>query len=132
MTAFLDTNVLVRHLTGDPPDMAGRATRFLAEAEELLLPDLVFAEVAYVLASFYEVPRDQLATILRSILAFPAIRVVDADLLQRTVEVFELERLDLADAYLVACAERTGVGAIVSFDRSLDRVTTVTRIEPAA
>ena len=26
MTAFLDTNVLIRHLTGDPPEMAARAT----------------------------------------------------------------------------------------------------------
>ena len=49
MTAFLDTNVLVRHLTGDPPDLAQRATEFLAEAEELLVPDLIVAEVVYVL-----------------------------------------------------------------------------------
>jgi predicted nucleic acid-binding protein len=132
MTAFLDTNVLVRHLTGDPPEMAERATRFLASAEDLLLPDLVVAEVAYVLESFYEVPRARVATILRSVLAFPAIGVVDADLLHRALEVYEVNRLDFADAYLVACAERTGVGTIVSFDRSIDRVGTVTRIEPAA
>jgi predicted nucleic acid-binding protein len=29
----------------------------------------------------------------------------------------EVHRLDFADAYLVACAERTGVGAIASIDR---------------
>lgn len=29
MTAFLDTNILVRHLTGDPRELAARATRFL-------------------------------------------------------------------------------------------------------
>jgi predicted nucleic acid-binding protein len=132
VTAFLDTNVLVRHLTGDPPAMAERATRFLATEEDLLLPDLVFAEVAYVLESFYEVRRAELATILRSILAFPAIHVVDVDLLQRAIEVYDVDRLDFADAYLVASAERTGVGTIVSFDRSIDRVGTVRRIEPAA
>lgn len=37
MTAFVDTNVLIRHLTGDPPDLAARATRFLRNADELLL-----------------------------------------------------------------------------------------------
>ncbi len=131
MTAFVDTNILVRHLTGDPPEQAARATRYLAEADELLLPDLIFAEVAYVLGSFYEAPRAQVATALRSVLAFPAIRVLDADLLQRTVEVYELHRLDFADAYLVASAERTGVGAVASFDRSIDRVTTIRREEPA-
>ncbi len=131
MTAFIDTNVLVRHLTGDPPALAARATRYLATTDELLLPDLIVAEVAYVLESFYETPRAQVATTLRAVLAFPAIRVIDTDLLQRAVEVYEVHRLDFADAYLVASAERTGIGVIASFDRSIDRVTTVRREEPA-
>ena len=131
MTAFVDTNVLIRHLTGDPPDQAARATRYLATADELLLADLILAEVANVLESFYEAPRAQVATTLRAVLAYPAIRVLDADLLQRAVEVYEVHRLDFADAYLVASAERTGVGVIASFDRSIDRVTTIRREEPS-
>jgi predicted nucleic acid-binding protein len=131
VTAFLDTNVLIRHLTGDPPSQAARASRYLRAADDLLLPDLILAEVAYVLESFYEVPRAQVATTLRAVLAFPAIRVVDIDLLQRAVEVYEVHRLDFADAYLVANAERTGVGVIASFDRTIDRVATVRREEPA-
>jgi len=63
--AFVDTNVLVRHLTGDPPAQAVRATRYLELADELLLPDLILAEVAYVLESFYETPRAQVAETLR-------------------------------------------------------------------
>jgi len=130
VTAFVDTNILVRHLTGDPPAQARRATRYLEAADELLLPDLIAAEVACVLESYYEVPRGQVAEALRAIVAFPSIRMVDADLLRRAVEVYEVHRLDFADAYLVASAERTGVGVIASFDRSIDRVTTVRREEP--
>lgn len=131
MTAFVDTNILVRHLTADPPAVAARATRFLAAADELLLPDLILAEVAYVLESFYETPRAQVATTLRAVLAFPPIRVLDAALLQRAIEVYEVHRLDFADAYLVSTAERTGIGVIASFDRSIDRVPTIRREEPA-
>ncbi len=131
MTAFIDTNVLIRHLTGDPPAQAVRATRYLERSEELLLADLILAEVAYVLESYYEVPRVQVAETLRAVLGFPAIRVVDADLLQRAVEVYDVHRLDFADAYLIASAERAGVGVIASFDRSIDRVGTVRREEPA-
>lgn len=130
MTAFVDTNVLIRHLTGDPPAQAARATRYLAEADELLLADLILAEVAYVLESFYETPRSQVAETLRSVLGFRAITVVDPELVQRAVEVYDIARLDFADAYLVACAERSGVGVIASFDRSIDRVGTVRREEP--
>ena len=131
MTAFLDTNVLVRHLTGDPPEQARRATRYLEHADTLLLPDLVLAEVAYVLESYYQAPRHQVAEALRSILAFRAIRVVDGPLLLRAVELYEVHGLDYADAYLVASAERTGVGVVASFDRAIDRVRTVRREEPA-
>jgi predicted nucleic acid-binding protein len=130
VTAFIDTNVIVRHLSGDPPAMAARATRYLEAADELLLPDLILAEVAYVLESYYESPRAQVATTLRAVLAFPAIRVLDTELLQRAVELYEVERLDFADAYLVASAERSGIGVIASFDRDIDRVTTVRREEP--
>ncbi|OGN87627.1 MAG: twitching motility protein PilT [Chloroflexi bacterium GWC2_73_18] len=130
MTAFVDTNVLVRHLTGDPPEHAARATRYLASADELLLPDLIFAEVAYVLESFYEVPRAEVARALRAILAFPAVRVLDEPLLLRAVEIYDAHRIDFADAYLVACAEATGVGVVASFDRSLDRLGTIRRDEP--
>jgi len=130
VTAFVDTNVLVRHLTGDPPAQAAKATRYLERVDELLLADLILAEVAYVLESFYEAPRAQVAHALRAVLAFRAISVVDPELLQRAVEVYDVDRLDFADAYLVASAERTGVGAVASFDRSLDRVGTVRREEP--
>ena len=130
MTAFIDTNVLIRHLTGDPPDLAARATAFLATADELLLADLIVAETVYVLESFYEVPREDLARMVRSIVAFAPIRTLDPALLLRSLEVYETHRIDYAEAYLVASAERAGVTNIASFDQSIDRVPTVTRIEP--
>ena len=131
MTAFVDTNVLIRHLTGEPPQQARQATRYLEEADKLLLPDLILAEVAYVLESFYEVARLQVAEALRAILSFRATRVVDSALLYRTVELYEVHRLDFADAYLVASAERTGVGVVASFDRAIDRAATVRREDPS-
>ncbi len=130
MTAFVDTNVLVRHLTNDPPHQAARATRFLAEADQLWLADLIVAELVYVLESFYEVPRPTVAMLARSVIAFPAIETIDPALLLRALQVYELDRLDFAEAYLVAQAEVAGADGIVSFDRAIDRVPSVQRIEP--
>lgn len=130
MSAFVDTNVLVRHLTGDPPEMAARATAYLGTERELLLTDLVVAETVYVLESFYETPRDQVAEAVRSLVAFASILCVDRALLLRAIEVYETDRIDFAEAYLVACAESTGVSKVASFDRSIDRINTIQRIEP--
>lgn len=130
MTAFVDTSILIRHLTGDPPDMAARATRYLESAPQLLLADSIVAETVCVLESFYKAPRGQVAEAMRSLIAFDSITTVDPALLLRAIEVYEVDRLDFAEAYLVANAESTGVNRIASFDTAIDRVTTIERIDP--
>jgi predicted nucleic-acid-binding protein len=130
LSAFIGTNVLVRHLTGDPVDLAARATAFLAAADELLLADLIVAETIYVLESFYKAPRPQIADAMRSLVVMDTVVTIDPALLLRAVEVYEVHRIDFAEAYLVAQAESTGIRAIASFDKSIDRVTTIQRVEP--
>jgi predicted nucleic acid-binding protein len=130
LTAFVDTNVVIRHLTGDPPEMAQRAAALLASGTRLLLADVVLAECVYVLESYCEVERPRIADLMRAAIAFPSIETVDPASLLRALEIYELDRLDFAEAYLVALAEATGVNQIVSFDRSIDRVEGVARLEP--
>ena len=130
LRAFVDSNILVRHMTGDPPDQAARVAVFLRDAERLLLVDLVVAEVVYVLESVYDVERERVAELVRAVLGFPAVVVQDAPLLLRALEIYEVHRIHFAEAYLAAAAETSGIGAVASFDRSLDRVSTVQRVEP--
>ncbi|MGC9962611.1 MAG: PIN domain-containing protein [Acidimicrobiales bacterium] len=130
MSAFVDTNILVRHLTGEPPQMAARATAYLRRESELFLTDLVVAETVYVLESFYEVPHELVAEAVRSLIASDSVICVDPAVLLRSVEVYETQRINFAEACLVACAESTGIAKIASFDRSLDRVQSVERVEP--
>ena len=94
------------------------------------MADLIVAETIYVLESYYEAPRRMIVISMRSLLAMESIICVDASLLLRSIEVYETERIDFAEAYLVACAESTGVVSVSSFDKSMDRVETVSRIEP--
>ncbi len=129
MRALLDTNVLVRHLTGAPPAQARRATALLAGDDELILTDLITAELVYVLESYYERPRNEVVEAVRSLLALPSVSS-DHELLLRAIELYEAERLDFADAYLCAASEVSGIGTVASFDRRMDRVKSVRRLEP--
>jgi predicted nucleic acid-binding protein len=45
--------------------------------------------------------------------------------------VYEVDRLDFAEAYLVASAEASGVETIASFDRTIDRLATIQRATPS-
>jgi predicted nucleic acid-binding protein len=126
---LLDTNVLVRHLTGEPPGQARRASAFLREATDLELPALIVAELVHVLESVYEQTAPQVATLVRAVLAHPPIRTAEETILLRAIELYETHRLHFAEAYLAAVAER-GDATVASFDRGLDRLDTVTRLEP--
>jgi predicted nucleic acid-binding protein len=130
VTAFVDASVLARHLAGGRAEESRRATAFLAGADALVLTDVVVAELVFVLESVYRAPRPQVRAAVRSLLGFAPIVVRDAELLLRALEVYDDHRLGFPEAYLVACAERSGVGAVASFDRSLDRAPTVHREAP--
>jgi predicted nucleic acid-binding protein len=105
-----------------------------------VLVDLVLAELVYVLESVYEQSRGRVAEAARSLLALPTMAVVDLalptmavvdlDLALRAIELYETEGLHFAEAYLAASAELSGIGRVASFDRRLDRVATIQRIEP--
>jgi predicted nucleic acid-binding protein len=131
VTTLLDTNVLIRHFTGDPPDQARRATAYLqgSSAGEFLLLDLITAEMVFVLQRRYLQPRDTIAGMLRSTLALPAVRCENEALLHRAIELYEAGA-GWADAYLVATAEHRGKLDIASFDRGIPRVPDSRRVEP--
>lgn len=69
MTALLDASTLVRYLTNDPPAMARISAEVIEGDEALRITDVVLAETAYVLSTFYEMPRavivDELIGLLR-------------------------------------------------------------------
>lgn len=126
---LLDTDVLVRYLTGQPADQARRASAFLRGADRLELPPLIVAELVYVLDSVYDRPRGQVAALVRSVVAFPPVVVSGEGSVLRAVELYETAAVDFAEAYLAALAEQTD-GVVVSFDRDLDRIDTIQRREP--
>lgn len=130
MTAFVDTNILIRHIISDPPDLAVRTGAFIDEADELLVPDLIVAETVHVLESVYELSRDEVAAFVRSVISYPSIRTQNPALLAKALDIYQDHRIDFAEAYLAAAAESSGVDAVASFDRAVDRVPTITRIEP--
>jgi predicted nucleic-acid-binding protein len=97
-----------------------------------MMPDVIVAETVYVLESAYRVGRARVAELMESVLAFPAIGVADHELVLRAIEIYERDRLHFAEAYLVAQAEVTGFRAVASFDRAIDRVGGIERVEPGA
>lgn len=135
MTEVLDTNVLVRHLTGDPPDQASRATAFLGTAQprQLLFFDVHLAEMVFVLEGPYHQSRAEVAHFIAAVMGLAAIELEHPQRIARAVDLYIQPGFDFADAYLIAAAEDRGLAEVVSFDRfdaKLRRSSKVRRREP--
>ena len=134
MGEALDANVVLRHLTGQPPEMAARATAALVDAapRSLVLTDLTVAEIVYVLQGPYARPRDEIARVVEAVLSLVSIAVDNEALLRRTVEHYGQRNMDWPDAYLVALVEQRHLDGLLSFDRLDAKIAglPVTRREP--
>jgi len=118
--AFLDTSYVVRYLTNDPPEMAQQAARVIDGDEPLVLSEIVLLESAYVLSSFYAVPRADLVDALVDLVQRHNLRL--HHLPKRWVlEALRLcrdsKRVSFTDALLWAEARTSGAGRIYSFDQ---------------
>jgi predicted nucleic acid-binding protein len=82
------------------------------------------------LEKVYGLDRLAVAAAVRSLIGLPAVHVLDVPLLVRALALYESLRVHFAEAYMAAAAEISGVGAVASFDRDLDRIDTIRRIEP--
>jgi predicted nucleic acid-binding protein len=132
--ALIDSNVILRYLTKDPPKMAEAALRTLDDAQKgrisLLLTPLTVAEVVWVLESFYGYAKAKIAEIMGQFLFCDGLEVEDLDLIIEALSLYQAKNLDFADAFLAAIALRRGPQGIYSFDKDFNRVAGITRLEP--
>lgn len=129
----LDSNVLVRFFTADPPDMFKAATGLIQRAgtgEVILeLCPLVLADTAFTLESFYQHPRKTVARTLADFVRRSGVRLAERDLILDALDRVQKSGVHLVDAYLAASASQTKI-PVASFDTDLDRFKDIERYEP--
>ena len=108
----VDTNVVVRFLTGDDPAQASRA-KAVIDAGDVFVGTTVLLETEWVLRSVYGFPREDVARALGALAGLPGVSVESpvllGEALQRTVS-----GMDFADALHLGAAERCE--AMLTFD----------------
>lgn len=133
--AFLDTNVLLRHVLQDHPDHSRRATALIADIERgertVRLADTVVFEATFTLEKTYGVPRAEIREALQPMLDLSGILLPGK---RRYGAVFDLylrePALSFADCYHLCLTRQLRLPAILSFDQKLNRLPGVARIEP--
>jgi predicted nucleic-acid-binding protein len=111
----IDTNVIVRFLTGDDPAQAAKA-RKLVEGGRIFVSTSVLLETEWVLRSGYGFAAGPLLQGLRNFAGLPGVTLEDPLRAARALDWAE-QGLDFADALHLAGAG--ACTAFVSFDRKL-------------
>lgn len=129
---FLDTNVVLRYLTGDQPSKAQRCAALVERAgrDPLYTTALVVAEVVWLLAGRYRYPKARVVEAIRRLLNTPHIVLEEREVVLLAAQWFEQYPLDFIDAYHGALMHARGIGAIYSYDEDFDRLPHLKRLEP--
>jgi predicted nucleic acid-binding protein len=133
---FVDTDVIIRLLTGDDPDKQARAAALFQQVEDGTLtvaaPSTVIADAVYVLASprLYHLPRTQVAALLTALVRLRNFRVQNRRAVLRALGAYAGTNLDFGDALIIASMQQSGADVLYSFDADFDRVSGIVRREP--
>ena len=119
MSRFLDTSIVVRYLTGDPPKLADLAAGILDGEADLALTDVVIVETAYVLSTVYKIAREAVVDSLIALIQKKNVTLFALEK-QRALEALLLcrpsGRVSFADAFIWAAARSDDAKIIYSLD----------------
>lgn len=123
-TVYADSNIIIRFLIEDDPDKANSVLDFLKN-NNVILPDLIVAEIFYVLKSNYKVKKSKICDQITDLLRNDHVKC-NKDLLIKTLERLKKGNIDFPDAYLATLSEIDNK-QVLSYDKDLD---SADRIEP--
>jgi predicted nucleic acid-binding protein len=113
----IDTNVIIRYLTGDHPRQSARA-RTLIEREDVFVATTVLLETEWVLRSVYEFSRSAVFDALAAFAGLPRVTLEAPALVAEAIE-WARRGIDFADAlHLVSAKDCAAFG---TFDEKFAR-----------
>jgi predicted nucleic-acid-binding protein len=119
--AGIDTNVLVRFLTGDDPKQSRAAERLLRRsctpAEPGWIGLIVLCEVVWVLQRGYGYRRQEIAAVVSQLLATAELELEDADAVRRALALYKDGKADFSDGLLAVRNAGAGARITYTFDR---------------
>ncbi len=135
---FLDTNVILRYLTGDDEAKAQACYQLFHRTslgdETLLTSETIIAEVVYVLSSKrapYRLRNDEIRDRLLPILMLRGLRSPHKQVCINALDIYSSSTsLDFEDALAIAHMQRQGVSQIISYDKDFDAIPSIQRLEP--
>jgi predicted nucleic acid-binding protein len=118
---IVDANVILRFFVRDNEEQFLRAKAFIQRLElgkeNVLMTEIVFAEVVWVLNKVYEVPRQEIADTFSKVIGYQGIRtMLEKEIFQESLRLYAKHSLDIQDVFLAVLSKNKGC-PIITFDK---------------
>jgi len=123
---WIDTNVIIRIITGDPTELAEEVGEMIQKVEDgeliLRLTPLVVAECCWVLASFYEADPKDISDALIKFTNSIGVETEEKSVVQQALQDYAEKNVDFIDAYIAAHAKANPPEDVVTWDKHFKRL----------
>jgi predicted nucleic-acid-binding protein len=124
MATLIDTNIIIRFLVGDHEEHLIKSTRIFEAIEtgklEVEILDVVLMETLFVLTKFYDLPKTDVVTDLKAILAMEGVINSNKVILSDALSLFIDKNMDFVDALICTKCKLQGYDWL-SFDRDVNK-----------
>jgi predicted nucleic-acid-binding protein len=126
-TCLLDTNVILRFLLDDYPQLSKKASQFMANISagtfRAEINDAVLAECVYVMDKFYAIPRHEIADALIGVMSLTGISNSNKSEILNALLKYKSLGCDIVDCLLAA--HSSPEKPVVSFDKDVTQLKTI-------
>jgi len=133
---FIDTNIIISHLTNDDQKKSKKCFSLLQKVEkgEVIITtcEAVITEVIYILSSktLYNLSRKKIQEIMHPILTLKGFKLPYRKIYLQALEFYTQYKIDFEDALIKAHMKDKNLKSLYSYDQDFDQIKTIKRIEP--
>ena len=118
----VDTNVLIRALTGDDPSQSPLAVAIIQENAPVWISHLVLVETVWVLESVYDCGKPQLVKTLNRIIDNKDLMLEEPGVARAALTLYQAKgRVTFEDCLILETARKAGHLPLATFDKALGR-----------
>jgi predicted nucleic-acid-binding protein len=128
----LDTNIILRTITGDDPVQSALVDRLLATLSSDrpgVINPVVLVETAWTLRGRYKCSRLKVLDHIEKFMRSSSYQIVDRDAVSEALEIGRQHSIEFADALIGEINRRSGCTTTVTFDQGVAHVPGFTQLQ---
>lgn len=117
---LVDTNIILRYLLNDNEQLSSEAIKIISN-NEIFIPTEVIVEVCYVLKKVYNVEKEKILEVVKSLINMENITFNNEKTIELAFEMYANNNIDIVDCLIFAYCKNENYD-VRTFDQKLNKL----------